>query len=417
MVIHKLSDIPSVNLQPLLRIREETTGGVAIEPATGIMTALDERALLDWNRKAEVDNTVIYYAAREWSSEPLKKTCTSSPQRIYAEITNKCNLSCSMCYKDSGNAFSDELSSEEYISLIRHFANIGVFEIRITGGEPGTRKDVLTLIDASIDAGLYVSLGSNGVWDADFRANIIQRRIGRYIISIDGIEPVHDSIRGSGSFRNTISSVDFLLENKQKVRINTILSSSTLQCLEEFCEICIAHGIKHLSLVVPRPAGRADKSHFKFPSSDDVRFAAQKCNSISKFKDMAIEFQYFCVPQAFKGQRSDPIIQKLIACPAGIQAAFVNAQGYIYPCGCMPHSLINNRKKSMSENIRGQSARVIWESWQNSNIWSSFRDPAESKMPSCFTCEYYGNGCFGSCPVHSYIETGKFNGQDPMCWQ
>jgi MoaA/NifB/PqqE/SkfB family radical SAM enzyme len=146
------------------------------------------------------------------------------------------------------------------LGLIGNLSTLGVHELRITGGEPTTRPDLLELIDAAVSAGLYVSLGSNGVWPKGLAGKLISRPIGRYLISLEGDRLVNDALRGRGAFDRTLESIDQLVTAGRSVRVNTMLTRITLGHLEETAALCAAHQVRHMALIPPRPAGRAGRA-------------------------------------------------------------------------------------------------------------------------------------------------------------
>jgi len=64
-------------------------------------------------------------------------------------VTDRCNLRCNYCMPSEGIAFAkkDELMSIEELSKIGDvLVQMGIDKIRITGGEPFVRKDLMVLL-------------------------------------------------------------------------------------------------------------------------------------------------------------------------------------------------------------------------------------------------------------------------------
>ena len=78
---------------------------------------------------------------------------TDSFQRQFSylrlSITDLCNFKCSYCLPNGyqGKASQNELSLDEIRTLVASFAELGFKKIRLTGGEPSLRKDLLEIID------------------------------------------------------------------------------------------------------------------------------------------------------------------------------------------------------------------------------------------------------------------------------
>ena len=83
-------------------------------------------------------------------------------------VTDRCNLRCVYCMPESGVTWIDHtqvLSYEEILTLATQFASLGIERIRLTGGEPLTRKGLPTLIGGlkKIPGIRWVGLTTNGV--------------------------------------------------------------------------------------------------------------------------------------------------------------------------------------------------------------------------------------------------------------
>ncbi len=109
-------------------------------------------------------------------------------------ITDRCNLRCSYCMPRDGVPkldHSEILRYEEILRVARVAAAMGISNVRITGGEPLVRKDVLNLCESiARSPGLRsLSLTTNGVLLADFAAELVQAGIKRINISLDTLKP------------------------------------------------------------------------------------------------------------------------------------------------------------------------------------------------------------------------------------
>ena len=109
-------------------------------------------------------------------------------------ITDRCNLRCTYCMPEDGIprlSHEDVLNYEEILHLVRVVTRMGISKIRITGGEPLVRKDVLFLC-ANIAAtpGLKsLSLTTNGLLLAQYARSLFVAGIKRVNISLDTLKP------------------------------------------------------------------------------------------------------------------------------------------------------------------------------------------------------------------------------------
>src|ERR1043166_5878990 len=86
---------------------------------------------------------------------------------LRVSITDRCNERCTYCMPQELQEWlprQDILSYEETLRLIRIAADLGVSKVRITGGEPLTRRDVLHLVrELPRIPGLHdIGLSTNG---------------------------------------------------------------------------------------------------------------------------------------------------------------------------------------------------------------------------------------------------------------
>ena len=62
-------------------------------------------------------------------------------------LTERCTLKCAYCR--AGEGFcpkKSELTRDEFLRITRAFAAVGVKKVRLTGGEPMLRRDLLSII-------------------------------------------------------------------------------------------------------------------------------------------------------------------------------------------------------------------------------------------------------------------------------
>ncbi|KAJ1776381.1 hypothetical protein LPJ62_006723, partial [Coemansia sp. RSA 2167] len=85
-------------------------------------------------------------------------------------VTERCNLRCQYCMPEEGIDLTENsqlLSSDEIIRVARIFVQQGVDKIRLTGGEPSIRKDIVDLVhglDALRPLGLkQIAMTTNGI--------------------------------------------------------------------------------------------------------------------------------------------------------------------------------------------------------------------------------------------------------------
>lgn len=146
------------------------------------------------------------------------------PEHVYFSLTTRCNLRCLMCgVSVSSSSESDELSTAECKRLIDQVASLGIGHLIFSGGEPLLRRDILDLIEYAVSRNIaMVDIITNGLLiDEGAARNLTRIGLNHITVSIDGLEDIHDPIRGRGSYQKTIQAIDFVNKYK-KNRLPTV---------------------------------------------------------------------------------------------------------------------------------------------------------------------------------------------------
>src|SRR5258705_13934678 len=81
------------------------------------------------------------------------------PLALIAELTHRCPLHCVYCSNPLELSHrADELTTEVWSRVFREAAEAGVLQVDFTGGEPLARPDIVDLVRAARNIGLYVNL-------------------------------------------------------------------------------------------------------------------------------------------------------------------------------------------------------------------------------------------------------------------
>lgn len=109
-------------------------------------------------------------------------------------VTDRCNLRCIYCMPAEGIqpfGHSDILSYEEIVRIVRVAAELGVRKVRITGGEPLTRKNLPFLISEirKISGIEDLSMTTNGILLERHAQELADAGLNRVNISLDSFNP------------------------------------------------------------------------------------------------------------------------------------------------------------------------------------------------------------------------------------
>ena len=109
-------------------------------------------------------------------------------------ITDRCNLRCQYCMPEEGIPLiphDDILRYEEILRVVKVYAQAGISKIRITGGEPLIRKEIVDFVAqlAQISGIRDLSMTTNGVLLRDFAQPLQNAGLKRINVSLDTLDP------------------------------------------------------------------------------------------------------------------------------------------------------------------------------------------------------------------------------------
>src|SRR5260221_9058982 len=96
-------------------------------------------------------------------TSPIDPPLIDPPLALLAELTHRCPLRCPYCSNPVElERASSELSEEEWHRVLGEAAALGVLQVHFSGGEPMVRRDLVSLIAAASERGLYGNLITSG---------------------------------------------------------------------------------------------------------------------------------------------------------------------------------------------------------------------------------------------------------------
>ena len=127
--------------------------------------------------------------------EPLVDSWGREIRSVRVSVTDKCNFRCRYCMPAEGLEWlprDEVLSYEEIARLVRLLSEMGVDEVRLTGGEPLVRRDLPVLISflAEIPGVRDLSLTTNGVLLDRLAGPLVEAGLRRLNVSLDSLSHV-----------------------------------------------------------------------------------------------------------------------------------------------------------------------------------------------------------------------------------
>jgi pyrroloquinoline quinone biosynthesis protein E len=331
-------------------------------------------------------------------------------REIDLNITNRCNLNCVHCAFASSANDRDELSFGRIESLAEEARELGCREIHLTGGEPTLHPDCERIIDLLLSSGFTTRLISNGILKRE-RLDAYHRLGLRHVLfSIDGLEAVHDGIRGRrGAFQRTLRRTADALELGYHVRINAVAMSTNLDQLIPLFESCEKLGVQLFSVFLYSPTGRGASRQLDL-MVDPRRWRRVKSELRARCADSDTEvfvekgFLFLDEEQPPDGE----LLGRGHGCYSLSEVAdylLIKGNGDVFPCALLhdkgiPYGNINRRTL----------AKIIEHPLHHYRTYESFREPS----PECDPCDWW-NACHGGCRALVHAYHGDWDHRDPQC--
>jgi radical SAM protein with 4Fe4S-binding SPASM domain len=144
---------------------------------------------------------------------------------MYFRLTPLCNLRCVMCgQRGAKGVLKGSFAAEEAKKIVPFETYKRLVDeikykkptIYLWGGEPFLYPELFPLVDYMMEAGLAVSINTNGTYLAKYAEEIVKRRWHAVFVSLDGFEETNDKIRGKGSYHHVVEGFEAI--NREKKR-------------------------------------------------------------------------------------------------------------------------------------------------------------------------------------------------------
>ena len=145
-------------------------------------------------------------------------------------VTDLCNLRCRYCMPAEGVCklrHEDMLTEDEMILAVEAAASLGIRKVRVTGGEPQVKKNILSICRriAAVQGIGEVCLTTNGILLPAFASDLRDAGVNRLNISLDTLNPKkYTSMTRGGKLQDALNGIEAALQAEfEKIKINTVL--------------------------------------------------------------------------------------------------------------------------------------------------------------------------------------------------
>ena len=101
-------------------------------------------------------------------------------------LTNRCNVNCLYCHHDGMVKSKDEMTADELYTICKIAKKIGVRKIRLSGGEPLLKKDIVEIVEKIASLGFKdISMTTNGILLEKYAQDLKDAGLDRVNVSLD----------------------------------------------------------------------------------------------------------------------------------------------------------------------------------------------------------------------------------------
>lgn len=324
------------------------------------------------------------------------------PFSLLAELTHRCPLHCPYCSNPLELASQEsELKTDEWKRVLAEAAELGVLHVGFSGGEPLQRQDIVELVAAAREAGLYSNLITSSLGLNLRRAQELKcAGLDSIQISFQSDEAaLADRIAGTSAHAKKLEAARMVRELGFPLTINTVLHRGNIDRLEQIISLAENLGAERLELANTQYYGWAFRNRATLlPTRPQIDRAVEIANAARKRLLGKMEV-LFVVPDYYS-DRPKPCMHGW-----GQKHLTVNPAGEVLPCPTA-HEI-----KSMKfDNVRQKPLAWIWN---ESEAFNQFRGTEWMPDP-CRSCEFREVD-FGGCRCQAALITGDATVTDPAC--
>ena len=255
---------------------------------------------------------------------------------LFAELTDKCNLSCRHCGSNCSMVNSTWINADLLISTLQKVSldfKRGSVMLCITGGEPLLHPEFDRIVVSAHKLGFPWGMTSNGTLiDRQCAERLKSLHMGSISISIDGLEESHDWLRNQiGSFQKAVDAVKALHESGFEVQVTSVFHRKNIFELESMYQLMKSLHVESWRVINMEPIGRAlDYPDLLLQKDDYIRllnFIRDLRNSPDNYMDVTYGCSHL-LPDEYERK----VRGYSFKCGSGIISASILCNGEIFPC-------------------------------------------------------------------------------------
>lgn len=340
--------------------------------------------------------------AQQNNGVAASKTNTQ-PLWLLAEVTYRCPLHCAFCYNptDYDKHTQNELSTEQWINVLRDARKLGALQLGISGGEPLLRDDIEEIVEEAGRLGYYTNLITSGVGLTEKRISAFKAGgLDHIQLSMHDItEEINNFITNTRTFDLKKKVAAMIKDHGYPMVLNVVIHRYNIKHVKEILEMAEALGADFVELANTQYYGWSLVNRNQLmPTKEQIDEAEVITNEFRQRVGNKMKV-YFVVPDYFS--------ERPKKCMNGWGEVFmiVTANGDVLPCHSarvLPNMVFPNVK-----------ANGLGWVWQESPAFNKYRGDDWMKEP-CRSCDEKHKD-LGGCRCQAFLLSGDAEAADPVC--
>lgn len=330
-------------------------------------------------------------------------------KKIYLELTNKCNLNCSMCYRKAWHETTTDMEKNYLTKCVQEIKQSPIVQEIVLGGigEPTFSPDIEWVIDELQDK--KITITSNGTLLTESLLTSIVKHVNKIVISIDGIGETFFEIRNI-HLEDILTNIDRINQMKHSMQSKTpiisfqmVMSSSNHTQIKDV--INLAHSYKAdeliLSNLIPSVLEDTSLTMVQMYEKEPLATLLKRASNHALIKRIDLR-----LPEIrLKTERHCRFVDD--------ETMMITVDGFVVPCYRFAHNgseVVFGRLKEIKAHtfghISNQSLSDIWAS----SDYVIYRNMVLNNLyPSCMDCDLVDG-----CDMANHAESDCF-GNVPSC--
>lgn len=341
-------------------------------------------------------NSTKQISMKEWSNKlkdqvELHFVPSPSLERLYLELTNRCNLSCEMCYRHGWKEPLGDLSEDLLIKIIDETQKFPDLKEIILGGigEPTMAQTFRSAV-AAFAPRFHVTVTSNGTNISDELLDfMIEQGVKHIVFSVDSVDMQAFAALRHDDVQSVLSVTERLVRKKVQGKPTVdwafIAMKSTLPYLEETVKAAARIGVNRLLVSNLMPMRKDMVEETLYPTlSPEIEGIFNKAFLLGLVKGVEV-----VLPEIkLKTERHCHFVES--------QSTVVRWDGSIMPCYRFLHTydeyVLGRHKIVEARSMGSLNEQSLLDIWTLPEYMSFRYKIREGIYPSCSDCEFV-NGC------------------------